>query len=414
MSLVFPSLQRPTSRSNEAGGMAERLAAAAADQIANRGAGVTSARSVANDAGCAASAINYTYGGIEQLFLAVFGQGVDATLAWLAAMDRDLGALPATPAGAALALEHVLAEWCGPSRRLALLYQEALAAGAGAGPAADWTRAWRDFWLRTAARFGLGEAEGRLMHGFFESEALYHLSTWSPALERAALRELCAHFAGVWLGAPKAALSGAVALAERTAGVLPEGSVTPAAVKIVEAAAAVVEEAGLGGLTHRAVATRAGVTTGSVTHHYRTVEDLMAGAIRGQVLAMHKLPADGRAAAAEMLTPDQLFDAIATYAVTDRPWGPSLRRRQLFLAAVRRPDLAGPGAVIRFAHGGTVGESLTRLFTIPDGTLSLYAGLVSRLTSASWFACAADDDRRERQMALIEAMKVRLVRDLGA
>ncbi len=395
---------------------AERLILAAAEEIAGRGAGAVSARSVALAAGAAASAVNYNFGGIERLFSSAFAHGVLASGEWMQAREREIEALPRTARGAALALEHVIAAWTGEARSLALLYQEALAAGAGSGAAADWTGLWRDFWLRAAGVFGLGQAEGRLMHLFFESEALYNLSTWSPALERAAQREMCDHLAAVWLGAEPVASTGALELAERAAGVLREGAVAPSAVKIVEAAAALVEEGGLGALTHRAVAARAGVTTGSVTHHFRTVEDLVAGMIRGQVSAMERTGADGvprpRVPAAAIGSVDGLFDAIGDYVVTDRPWGPALRRRRLFLAAIRRPELAGAGAVIRFAHGGTVGEALDRLFEIPPGQESLYAGVLSRLIAASWFACSADPDPRAQQTALVAEVKGGIVRGL--
>ncbi|MBN9318598.1 MAG: TetR family transcriptional regulator, partial [Caulobacterales bacterium] len=226
--------------------MTERLMLAAVDQIATRGAAATSARSVAAAAGAAASAINYNFGGIEHLFAAAFGHGVEATASWQERVECDIAALPTGPAGAALALEHVIVEWTSSGRSLALLYQEALATAPGVGPAAAWTQLWRDFWRRAATRCGLGETEARLMHALFESEALYNLSSWSPALERAALRELCDHAAHIWFGASFRAPAGAFALAEQTAGVLTEGSVAPAALKIAEAAAAVVEDAGLG------------------------------------------------------------------------------------------------------------------------------------------------------------------------
>lgn len=383
--------------------IAKRLIQAAAEEIAGHGAATASARAIARAAGSSPSAINYNFDGIEHLFRAAFASGAVQTAAWLDERAQEIAALPATPAGAVMALEHVIAEWTSGARTLALLYQETLAEPAGAAPALDWARLWRDFWACAAGSFGLSPAEGRLMHAFFESEALYHLSAWSPALERAALRELCGGFGFVFLGAPRQAPTGATALAERKAGALPVDAVAPAAFKVIQAAAAVVEERGLGGLTHRAVAARAGVSTGSVTHHFRTIGDLVAGAIRGEVLAMSE---DGLTSPSESIaSPDALFETIARYAVTERPWGPSLRRRQLFLTALRRPDLAGAAAVIRFAHGGTVGATLERLFLLSASERSLYAGLLARLISGSWFATAADPAPIASQAALVEAVR---------
>jgi AcrR family transcriptional regulator len=393
----------------------DRLVLAAAQQISEQGFASASARSVAATAGASPSAINYNFGGIERLLLLAFEHGLRQSAERLEAWEREISALPPTADGAARALDHVLTAWTRDARPLALLYQEALAVGAGHGPAADWTRLWRDFWLRAAATFGLGEVEGRLMHVFFESEALFHLSTWSPALERAAFGEMTDFFAATWLGAPRRADGGALALAERTAGARPHGSVAPAAMRIAEAAAEVVEAHGLGGLTHRAVAARAGVTTGAVTHHFRSIEDLVAGAIRGQVAALQDsaVVADGAPPSIDQLaTAESLFEGTRFHVVSDQRVSPMLRRRRLFLAAVRRPDMAGAGAVIRFSLGGTVRDALGRIFVISPETLPLRSGLLSRLLSAVWFACAADEDPRASRERLVDAIQARFVEGL--
>jgi len=406
-----PSPFDPTTDASERDPVAKRLLQAAAEEIAIHGAAAASARTIARAAGTSPSAINYNFDGIEHLFRTAFAGGAVQTAAWLSERAEEIAALPASPAGAVLALEYVICEWTSGARTLALLYQEALAEPVGVAPAAGWRRLWNDFWASAADRFGLSAAEGRLLHVFFETEALYQLSTWSPALERAALRELCEAFGAVFLGAPRQEPSGAVALAGRRAGALPGDAVPPAAIKIIEAAAAVVEDRGLGGLTHRAVAARAGVTTGSVTHHFRTIGDLVAGAIRGEVLAMSS---DGLVNPSESIaSPDALFESIARYTVTERPWGPALRRRQLFLTALRRPELAGAAAVIRFAHGGTVGAMLDRLFRLSPAERSLYAGLVARVVSGSWFATAGDPAPLASQAALVEQVELCLMRTLA-
>lgn len=393
----------------------DRLVRAAAQLMSEQGIAGASARSVAAAAGAAPSAINYNFGNIERLLSLAFERGAAQTAPWLQARAREVAALPATPDGAAQALVHVLSEWTTSARPLALLYQECLAVGAGQDPAAGWTRLWRDFWLDVAATLGLGAIEGRLLHAFFESEALYHLSLWSPALEKAALAEMSDHFAAIWLGAPPRAERGALAWAERTAGARPHGSVAPAALRIAEAAAEVVEDHGLSGLTHRAVAARARVTTGSVTHHFRSIEDLVAGAIRGQVQALTQdavarggpaLPDD------ELRTVEQLFEAIRFHALADRPASPILRRRRLFLAAIRRTDLAGAGAVIRYSHGGTVRDSLGKLLPLPQGAIVLHSAVLSRLLSAIWFACVADAAPERSREALVDAVQARFIDSL--
>jgi AcrR family transcriptional regulator len=391
----------------------DRMIHAAAQLVSQEGIVGASARSVAAAVGAAPSAVNYNFGGMEQLLSLAFEHGATQTATWLEARRREIRALPTTPDGAAQALLHVLSEWTADGRSLALLYQESLAAGAGTGAAAAWTLLWRDFWLTVAATLGLDPIEGRLLHVFFESEALYHLSTWSPALEKSVLAETCDHFAATWLGAPRRAERGALVLAERSAGARAHGSVAPAALRIAEAAAEVVEDRGLNGLTHRAVAARAGVTTGSVTHHFRSIEDLVAGAIRGQVQTLaQETIAHGNFVTPqedENLTVERLFEAIRFHSIADGPPSPVLRRRRLFLAAVRRTDLAGAGAVIRFSHGGTVRDSLARLFALTPSELVLHSGVLSRLLSAIWFACAADETPRRSREALMDRIQTRLL-----
>jgi AcrR family transcriptional regulator len=391
----------------------DRMIQAAAQLVSQQGIAAASARSVAAAIGAAPSAVNYNFGGMEQLLSLAFEHGAVQTATWLQARAREIQALPATPDGAAQALVHVLSEWTTDARSLALLYQESLAAGAGTGAAAGWTRLWRDFWSAAAATLGLDPTEGRLLHVFFESEALYHLSTWSPALERSVLAETCDHFAATWLGAPRRAERGALVLAERSAGARAHGSVAPAALRIAEAAAEVVEDRGLSGLTHRAVATRAGVTTGSVTHHFRSIEDLVAGAIRGQVqvLTQETIAQGGFVTPQEddNLTVERLFEAMRFHSIAERPASPVLRRRRLFLAAIRRPDLAGAGAVIRYSHGGTVRDSLDRLFVLAPNDLVLNSGVLSRLLSAIWFACAADDAPLRSREALMDRIEARFL-----
>lgn len=411
----FTSNPSQTLKPSDEDRRADRLILAAAQQISEQGFAATSARSVAAAAGASPSAINYNFGSIERLLQKALEHGVRQTAERQEAWEHEISALPPTPDGAAGALDHVLTAWARDARPLALLYQEALAVSPGQGPAADWTRLWRDFWVRAAAIFGLEEIDGRLMHAFFESEALYHLSAWSPALERAAFGEMIDYFAATWLGAPVRPDGGALITAERAAGARPHGSVAPSAMRIAEAAAEVVQARGLTGLTHRAVAAAAGVTTGSITHHFRTIEDLVAGAIRGQVAEI-QAEAEARPDAPrnDVLTIPRLFEGTRDHATAADLSGPIVRRRHLFLAALRRPELAGAAAVIRFSLGGTVRDPLRQLFVIPPEAMPLRAGLLSRLLSAIWFAGSADDDPRAARERLADAIQDRFTASLEA
>lgn len=390
----------------------QRLIAAAGTLVAEGGMAAASARAIAAQAGTSASAINYNFGNLERLLLTVFRQGLEETRAWQEGRAREIAALPRSPDGAALALLHVIQAWAVDGRRLALIYQEAVTAAPGQGIAAGWTGLWRDFWIETAERFGLAPIDGRVLHAFFEHEALYSLSAWSPALESAALTEMTEHFATLWLGASIRPMRGATPLAERTAGTRPFGSVQPAAMRIAQAAAEVVEDKGLSGLTHRAVAACAGVTTGSVTHHFRSIEDLVAGAIRGQVQTMTEEAADrndGPPSVEDILTPEALFAALRLHVTAESPSPAVIRRRRLFLATVRRRELAPAGGVIRFSYGGTLRDSLGRVFGLSGDNLVLHASVLARLLAAVWFSCAGDENPHAARLALFERIEAKFL-----
>lgn len=89
------------------------------------------------------------------------------------------------------------------------------------------------------------------------------------------------------------------------------------------------------------------------------------------------------------------------------------RHHHLFLATLRRSDLVASAAVIRFAHGGTTRAILDRLFEPPHSQRSLYAGTLSRMGVASWFAASADDAPRESQAAMLAEIKTRFLRNFS-
>lgn len=388
---------------------AGRLIEAAQGLLVRAGRAGASGRAIAAEAQVAPSLVAHHFGTIEQLLLTACDRGLERAENWMAGQLAAIRTLPATPETSAFALEQVIRQWTGAARTLALLYQEALMVAPGDGIGARWSASFTAFWLEVAAHFGLGEVEGRLMGLLFESEALHHLSTWSPALEDLALRAYCEHFSAVWLGAAPGRFGDAVVAAERMAGALPHGGVAPAAVKIVEAAADVLEARGVSGLTHRAVAARAGVTTGSVTHHFRTIEDLMAGAIRGQVaLAEAERAGSGAAMIDRMPDASALKAVLVDYAVANPFSGPAFRRRLAFLAALRRPELAAAGAVIRFAYGGTLRTGLRALFPGDETTLVVHAGVAARLLASVGYVTALDEAPDEARTRLAGVVVDRL------
>lgn len=384
------------------GPLGDRLAVSAAQQISERGLAAASARSIASAANASPGSINYNFGGIEQLLRHAFSVGIARAERWILAREPEVLALPRSPNGAAQALEHIVVQWTQAARPLALLYQEHLA-NTRSEPS-PWTSLWSDFFLRVAVAFGLEEIDGRLMHLLFEAEALYNLSVWSPALEAAALRESIDHFGSFWLGGIPAPVIGAQALAEQTArGAAASEDMPQTAIRIMEAAAEV-GKAGLDALTHRSVAIEAGLTTGAVTHYFRSKEQLVAAAIQGLLLTADIPMPPNRVHTAK--------DFVASLRANTMSTGGEDRvrqRRSLFLAAVRRSDLAASGAVIRFAHGRNTRAMLATVFDPPPEVLALQPGLLSRLLSAVPLVAGPKDSQIETHARLLAAIENRLM-----
>ena len=391
-----------------------RLVASARARIVAVGLAEASARSIAREAGANPSAINYNLGGVEQLYSLVFAQAADATALWIREKYHEISALPSGPAGACAALEFVIGAWTSQGRDLALLYQEALS-WAGADPAllARWTRQWRDFWTMAARHFGLDAGDGLLLNLFFQSEALYHLSRWSPAIERLALRDLCDDFGWIWLGGARHPASGGLAIVQGLLHGENPDKLAPAALNLALSAVAVVQDRGLLGLTHRAVAAHAGVTVGAVTHYFRTAEDLVAGTIRGQVEQLFMAErADNETASENRSVPslahmaEQIDASVATPAVAKVLFA----RRALFLASLRDPGSARAGAVVRFGYGRTSERILAPFGKADPDAVPLHGAVMSRLVSSLWIA-ELSGHADERLGAEVIA---RLERGLGA
>ncbi len=108
--------------------------------------------------------------------------------------------------------------------------------------------------------------------------------------------------------------------------------------RIALAALEVVAERGVEGLTHRAVAGKAGIPLGSTTYHYKALDDLLAAAINQ---AKRATDADLERWA-ERLGPDTDFAVALAEYLTDlleHSWGRTVVELELYLAALRRPQL---------------------------------------------------------------------------
>jgi DNA-binding transcriptional regulator YbjK len=108
--------------------------------------------------------------------------------------------------------------------------------------------------------------------------------------------------------------------------------------RIALAALDVVAHRGVNGLTHRAVAAAAEIPLGSTTYHFKTLDDLLAAAIRQAKLAWD----DDLDRWASTLGPDTDFVvALATYLedVLHHHWDRTIVELELYMTALRRPAL---------------------------------------------------------------------------
>jgi DNA-binding transcriptional regulator YbjK len=110
------------------------------------------------------------------------------------------------------------------------------------------------------------------------------------------------------------------------------------ATRIADAAIAVVAERGVAGLTHRAVAARAGVPLGSTTYYFATLDDLLGVALsRAAQRNAARLRAWEADLGADVDLPAALADLMVRALTDERPQ--TLAEYELYVAALHRPSL---------------------------------------------------------------------------
>nr|WP_042179998.1 TetR family transcriptional regulator [Kibdelosporangium sp. MJ126-NF4]CEL14149.1 Transcriptional regulator, TetR family [Kibdelosporangium sp. MJ126-NF4]CTQ88516.1 Transcriptional regulator, TetR family [Kibdelosporangium sp. MJ126-NF4] len=154
--------------------------------------------------------------------------------------------------------------------------------------------------------------------------------------------------------------------------------------RIVDAAVAVIGEAGLAGLTHRAAAARAGVPLGSTTYHFDDLDDLLDAAVRAVAernVERLRQWADSVPAQADLST--ALADLIVVLATEHR--ATSVLAYELYGAALRRPALRAASA----AWDAMLGDAFaSRVDSVTASAVTamfnglLYQALVSPLPPA--------------------------------
>lgn len=297
---------------------------------------------------------------------------------WIANLDR-FDAPPAALGGFFAAL---IDDWTGPQRQLAFAWREGqlwrTESKAADAVRAGWRRLWSEFWAQACTRFGLAD-RAWLVERFHDAEAFNHMIRWRRPVDRAGLDEFARGVAAWACGerppaSPWRDLAREEAIAK--APVSPELDATT--MRVAAAAAALIEEAGPAAVTHRAVAERAGLTLGVVSHKLRTKAELLQAGFQSVYLdavarfreRKPSIPAGNSGAA---------LDAVADLLAA------SLGGRgmdALCLAVARDPGLEAFGLQLRYMRGATSRGMLALLRPdVPDPT-HLEAALLSAFLTA--------------------------------
>ncbi len=366
----------------------ERLIQAVLTMWAEQGHAAISTRLLAQAAGLPVSSIYHHFGSLDHLYLAAQGHARAAAEAWCAARIDEI-ATPRTLAPQALPslLAAMIDDWSHGQRRLALAWRECYMLAARDErylPAlASWRILWADFCREICARCGVAEF-GEATSLFFDGESLLHLTRWRRAVDRAGLDETCAGWAR-WLdGAlapegPWRRFAREEALHSMPPVPIPNG----AAETIAAAAANIVEQRGIAGLTHRAVAAEAGLTLGIVSHNFHTSADLARVAFE-MVYRRVVSAAERDAPVPPVARPTEGAISVVAFRVTSAKM---LALDELLLAVVRRTEFQAFTPQLRYLRGRSSGPLLQSLLGPAEPVSPLDAALFSVLLSGLKRAC---------------------------
>lgn len=314
------------------------------------GAAGVSVRTLAAAAGLPVSSIYYHFGDIEQLSESAQGAARALAAQWCEAQLEAIGRDVRGPAALGPLLAALIDDWCETRRTLAFARREcelmALRDPKHVASCAKWDTLWFDFWQEVCARLDIAEMATGTAWVFAATSGL-HLLRWRRPIDRAALEELCSGWAS-WLDGRLAAPAPWYELARRDAAALmpPPAPDDAMAETISAAAAATVAKRGVAALTHRAVATEAGVTLGVVSYKFRTSAELLRAAFE----AIYR-----------RLAPQASGDPVAKWEPSREEALEQLRRvlaredmlasEELMIASARNPTFVAFAAQLRYLRG---------------------------------------------------------------
>jgi AcrR family transcriptional regulator len=269
---------------NEGFSSHERLVSAVLSGWADQGHAALTVRSIARAANLPPSSLYHHFGSVEQLFASAQGYARDSAERWF---SEQLEALPRgsdmPPEGAPALLAALVDDWTNTQRPFSIAREQCHLLAAREPfyrPALHaWQDLWTDFWKEVCSRFDLrqyADVTGYLV----DSQSALHLMPWRRSIDRLCLQETFEGW-GHWL---KGSLAGEgpwfeFARKEASKNMPKRPRLNGVSAQIADAAGDALESSGMGGLTHRAVAARAGLTLGVVSYNFRTASDLARAGI---------------------------------------------------------------------------------------------------------------------------------------
>ena len=382
MAMPKPSEPVPSSASEPQSSSDRRadLIDAFLEQMADAGVDGASSRAVAARIGASASAINYYFSSIEQLYGIAQSHAAAEAERWLDERLAEIETGAPWPAHAFPAFAaHLIDTWC-VARRAEAHAEACDFAGLAwrvSATTARWLAIWTDFWTAALPRFSLDAALAAIAAPILQSERFGHLARWRAPHDRAGLEEVCLRLTARLAGDPELLARPtpwrltAERVSQETTVFRP---LSEAAERIADAVVAAVDEGGEGALTHRSAAAKAGLSLGAVTHHFPTRSALMAAGYA------HLYQTNFETAVGVLTTPDPdaptralpAHDDIGQHMLSFLHVGRAAPRARgfeaFFFAATRDPALADFVARVRYSRGfntfrhlGPLAPQLTRL-----------------------------------------------------
>lgn len=352
-----------------------------------------SARSLAQHAGVPMSTLYNRFPSMEHMFLTAQEEALTQTRQWCATQLEHLSQ-PSSASRPVGGLGPIMAalidEWAQEQRHLAFAWREGFLLASRdpeqPHPGRAWHGLWRDFWQAVCDLCGMGDY-GEWTSFVFEAEAALHMLRWRRTLDRACLEELC-HNWEQWLQGRLVPASPWRSIArEQALASLPDlPSHDEMTQRIAAAAADVVEHQGMARLTHRSVASAAGVSLGMVSSRFRTSVDLVKGAFEAIYQraaspyheAAETTMTDGSAEQVEQLMPKLTGEYIS---ISNR-----LAFEELTLAVARDPNFQPFAPQLRYLRGRTSGQVLHKTLgaktAISPDDAALFSNLLSGMQRA--------------------------------